>query len=89
MRERGGADYETLLDAIRRVVGEQRFALGVQLVEARHDPLDIAAGLSRLAEAALEVGRGSGASGIRPRSTAASRAAISSSSASGGSAAGR
>ncbi|MXO59853.1 glutamine-synthetase adenylyltransferase [Altererythrobacter salegens] len=56
MRERGGEDYETRLDAIRRVVGEQRFALGVQLVEARHDPLEIAAGLARLAEAALEVG---------------------------------
>ncbi|MGX7896330.1 [protein-PII] uridylyltransferase family protein [Tsuneonella sp. HG222] len=52
----GGADYERQLDAIRRVVAEQRFALGVQLVEARHDPIDVAAGLSRLAEAAFEVG---------------------------------
>ncbi|WP_305097774.1 glutamine-synthetase adenylyltransferase [Croceibacterium aestuarii] len=56
MRTRGGSEYETRLDAIRRVVGEQRFALGVQLVEARHDPLAIAAGLARLAEAALDVG---------------------------------
>jgi len=47
-------DYEKRLDRIRRVVGEERFALGVQLVEAQYDPLDIAAGLSRVAEAALE-----------------------------------
>lgn len=46
-------DYERRLDRIRRVVGEERFALGVQLIEARHDPLEIASGLSRVAEAAL------------------------------------
>jgi [glutamine synthetase] adenylyltransferase / [glutamine synthetase]-adenylyl-L-tyrosine phosphorylase len=46
-------DYERRLDRIRQVVGEERFALGVQLIEARHDPLNIAAGLSRVAEAAL------------------------------------
>jgi len=49
-------DYERRLDRIREVVGEQRFALGVQLVEARHDPLEIGAGLARVAEAALETG---------------------------------
>jgi glutamate-ammonia-ligase adenylyltransferase len=57
-RMRGGEaddDYEQRLDRIRQVVGEERFALGVQLVEARHDPLAVAAGLSRVAEAALEV----------------------------------
>lgn len=47
--------YEKLLDRIRIVTGEQRFALGVQLIEAQHDPLEIAEGLSRLAEAALRV----------------------------------
>jgi glutamate-ammonia-ligase adenylyltransferase len=47
--------YEKLLDRIRIVTGEQRFALGVQLIEAQHDPLEIAEGLSRLAEAALHV----------------------------------
>jgi glutamate-ammonia-ligase adenylyltransferase len=47
-------DYERRLDRIRRIVGEERFALGVQLIEARHDPIAIAAGLSRVAEAALE-----------------------------------
>ena len=50
-----GRDYEELLDRVRRVVGETRFALGVQLIEAAQDPLDIAAALSRTAEAALRV----------------------------------
>jgi glutamate-ammonia-ligase adenylyltransferase len=48
-----GDGYEQGLDRIRRVVGEERFAMGVQLIEARHDPMEIAAGLGRLAEAAL------------------------------------
>lgn len=49
-----GDTYEDRLDRIRIVTGETRFALGVQLIEAAHDPLDIAAALSRVAEAALE-----------------------------------
>jgi glutamate-ammonia-ligase adenylyltransferase len=49
------ADYERQLDRIRIVTGEKRFAMGVQLIEAAHDPLDIGAGLSRLAEASLAV----------------------------------
>jgi [glutamine synthetase] adenylyltransferase / [glutamine synthetase]-adenylyl-L-tyrosine phosphorylase len=49
------AGYEEALDRIRVVVGEKRFALGMQLIEAAHDPLAIAAGLSRLAEAAILV----------------------------------
>ena len=53
-RERGD-DYETRLDRLRVVTSETRFALGVQLIETAHDPLDIAAGLSRTAEAALQV----------------------------------
>lgn len=48
-------DYERQLDRIRIVTGELRFALGLQLIEAVHDPLDIAAALSRTAEAALQV----------------------------------
>ena len=53
-RERGD-DYEMQLDRLRVVTGETRFALAVQLVEAAHDPLAIAAGLARTAEAALQV----------------------------------
>ena len=50
-----GDDYQTLLDRVRRKVGEARFALGVQLIENARDPLEIAAALSRVAEAALAV----------------------------------
>ncbi|MFD1612525.1 bifunctional [glutamine synthetase] adenylyltransferase/[glutamine synthetase]-adenylyl-L-tyrosine phosphorylase [Sphingomonas tabacisoli] len=50
-----GGDYERLLDHVRRSVGEKRFALGVQLIEGTSDPLDVAAGYSRVAEAALQV----------------------------------
>jgi glutamate-ammonia-ligase adenylyltransferase len=49
-------DYEARLSRLREVVGEERFALGVQLVEGRHDPLVIAEGLCRVAEAALHAG---------------------------------
>jgi [glutamine synthetase] adenylyltransferase / [glutamine synthetase]-adenylyl-L-tyrosine phosphorylase len=49
------AGYEAGLDRIRVVVGEKRFALGMQLIEAANDPLAIAAALSRLAEAAIVV----------------------------------
>ncbi|MEP5937798.1 MAG: bifunctional [glutamate--ammonia ligase]-adenylyl-L-tyrosine phosphorylase/[glutamate--ammonia-ligase] adenylyltransferase [Erythrobacter sp.] len=48
-------DYERQLDRIRLVTGEVRFALGLQLIEAHHDPLEIAEALSRTAEAALLV----------------------------------
>jgi glutamate-ammonia-ligase adenylyltransferase len=55
-----GDDYQCLLDAVRRKVGEWRFALGVQLIESQageswRDPLDVAAALSRIAEAAILV----------------------------------
>ena len=46
-------DYQARLDHGRRLVGEKRFALGVQLVAGRSDPLDVAAGYARLAEAAI------------------------------------
>jgi glutamate-ammonia-ligase adenylyltransferase len=49
------AGYERLLDHVRHVVGERRFALGVQLIEGGSDPLEAAAGYSRVAEAAVEV----------------------------------
>jgi len=53
--ERGGEDYQLLLDRVRRKVNERRFALGAQLVVARSDPLDVAGGYARVAEAAVEV----------------------------------
>ena len=50
-----GADYERILDSVRRSVGELRFALGVQLIDGVNDPLDVARGLARVAEAAIAV----------------------------------
>ena len=54
---RGGDvhDYQARLDHVRRIVGEMRFALGTQIVAGVADPLDVAAGYSRIAEAAIEV----------------------------------
>ena len=49
-----GADYQALLDHVRRVVGDKRFALGVQIVAGVADPLDVAAGYARVAQAAIE-----------------------------------
>jgi glutamate-ammonia-ligase adenylyltransferase len=49
------SDYQDQLDRIRQVTSETRFALGVQLISHLHDPLDIAAALSRLAEAGMLV----------------------------------
>ncbi|MEP7221326.1 MAG: bifunctional [glutamine synthetase] adenylyltransferase/[glutamine synthetase]-adenylyl-L-tyrosine phosphorylase [Novosphingobium sp.] len=48
-------DYQQVLDRVRRKVGEKRFALGVQLIDAITDPLAIAQANSRVAEAALAV----------------------------------
>ena len=53
--ERRDEDYQMLLDRVRRRVNERRFALGAQLVLARSDPLDVAEGYSRVAEAAIDV----------------------------------
>jgi glutamate-ammonia-ligase adenylyltransferase len=53
--DRAGEDYQQLLDRVRRRVNERRFALGVQLVAAHTDPLDVTAGYSRVAEAAIQV----------------------------------
>lgn len=52
-REEAGDDYQQRLDAVRLAVGEMRFALGVQLIEGRHDPIAIAGGYARVAEAAI------------------------------------
>lgn len=50
-----GEDYPMLLDRVRQRVGDKRFALGAQIVRGAADPLDVAAGYSRVAEAAIEV----------------------------------
>ncbi|WP_380788707.1 bifunctional [glutamine synthetase] adenylyltransferase/[glutamine synthetase]-adenylyl-L-tyrosine phosphorylase [Sphingomonas sp. R86521] len=50
-----GGDYQAQLDHVRRVVGERRFALGTQIVAGAADPLDVAAGYARVAEAAIGV----------------------------------
>ena len=47
--------YEQLLDLVRQRVGERRFALGVQLIEGVADPIDVALGYARVAEAAFDV----------------------------------
>ena len=48
-------DYEALLDSLRRVVSEERFALGLRLIEAENSPQIIARSLSAVAEAAIQV----------------------------------
>jgi len=48
-----GEPFDMALDRIRRMVGERRFALGVQLLAAHRDPIVIAEGYSDLAEAAI------------------------------------
>lgn len=48
-----GDDYQILLDRVRQKVGDRRFALGVQIIEGRRDPLAVAADYARVAQAAL------------------------------------
>ncbi len=50
-----GDDYQRLLDHVRQIVGEKRFALGAQIVAGASDPLEVSAGYARVAEAALAV----------------------------------
>lgn len=52
---RGGGSYEERLDRVRQLVGEKRFALGTQIIAGAADPLDVAGGYARVAEAALQV----------------------------------
>ena len=51
---RNAGDLELQLDHIRRVVGDHRFALGVQVVEGASDPVSVAGGYARVAEAAVQ-----------------------------------
>jgi glutamate-ammonia-ligase adenylyltransferase len=48
-----GEPFDIALDRLRRMVGERRFAFGVQLLAAHRDPIVIAEGYSDLAEAAI------------------------------------
>lgn len=50
----GPQAYEQRLDHVRRVVGEHRFALGVQLVEGARDPLHVSRGYADIADAAID-----------------------------------
>ena len=54
-RMTGGDDLELQLDRVRQIVGELRFALGTQILLGASDPLSVAAGYARLAEAAVQV----------------------------------
>ncbi len=47
------ASYDERLDRVRRLVGERRFALGVQLIARHRDPLVIAMGYAAVAEGAI------------------------------------
>lgn len=49
-----GADYQQLLDSVRRKVNERRFALGAQIVAGVCDPVEVGRGYARVAEAAIE-----------------------------------
>lgn len=48
-----GHSYDMALDRARRLVNERRFALGVQLIDLRRDPLEVTEGYARVAEGAL------------------------------------
>jgi glutamate-ammonia-ligase adenylyltransferase len=48
-----GQSYDVGLDRVRRLVNERRFALGVQLIEGRRDPLEVTEGYAAVAEGAL------------------------------------
>ncbi len=47
------ASYDERLDQVRRLVGERRFALGVQLIARHRDPLDLTMGYAAVAEGAI------------------------------------
>jgi glutamate-ammonia-ligase adenylyltransferase len=48
-----GDPLDVALDRVRRMVGELRFALGVQLIAAHRDPIAVAEGYSDVAEATI------------------------------------
>ncbi len=60
-----GADYQAVLEHVRRVVGDKRFALGCQIVAGAADPLAVAGGYARVAEAAIETLGGAAVAAFR------------------------
>jgi glutamate-ammonia-ligase adenylyltransferase len=49
----GSRPLDEAVDPLRRIIGERRFALGVQLIAGHRDPITIAEGYSDLAEGAI------------------------------------
>jgi len=52
-RAMSGHPHDVGLDRVRRLVNERRFALGVQLIDRRRDPLEVTEGYARVAEGTL------------------------------------
>jgi [glutamine synthetase] adenylyltransferase / [glutamine synthetase]-adenylyl-L-tyrosine phosphorylase len=53
--ERPDEDYQLLLDRVRARVNGARFALGAQIVLGKADPIEVAQGYARVAEAAIRL----------------------------------
>lgn len=53
--ETGELDYDQALDRVRMRVNEKRFALGVQLIDGKADPLLVARGYAHVAEGAIQM----------------------------------
>ena len=51
--EMEGKPFDIAIDRARRIINERRFALGVQLIDLREEPLTIGEGYARVAEGAL------------------------------------
>jgi glutamate-ammonia-ligase adenylyltransferase len=51
--EMKGQPIDMAIDRARRVINERRFALGVQLIDLREDPMAVGEGYARVAEGAL------------------------------------
>ena len=52
--EMKGHPFDVAIDRARRLINERRFALGVQLIDLREDPMTVGEGYARVAEGALD-----------------------------------
>jgi glutamate-ammonia-ligase adenylyltransferase len=52
--EMKGHPFDVAIDRARRLINERRFALGLQLIDLREDPLTVGEGYARVAEGALD-----------------------------------